>query len=438
MPPRNLNIILLTCFVSAFCYVTHRHTGPALFVSDALSVINRTYVDAIDEAELLTAAMNGMTSKLDEHSEYIPPSRFETFQHNITQEFAGIGIFVELPDDGPPVRVVTPLVGSPALSAGMLPGDRIVRIDDEDVSAMDLAEVSGKLKGPIGTQVNVTVRRDQQDVVLRISRATIELESVIGDHRDPQNQWVFRLADDPSIAYVRLTSFGEKTVAELQAVLQSLDNDFDGLILDLRANGGGLLETAIGVSDMFLEEGQIVSTRTRGGVLAESFAATPGTLVRTDKPIVVLIDGNSASASEIVAACLQDHGRASIVGERSYGKGTVQNVVPLQYGHSALRLTVARFYRPSGENLHRSKDATEDQPWGVRPDAGLAVSLDAESRLKLVQRWAAAAYPALGSLQHNGVPPAASAVDPEQGSLESDPALRRAVDHLAHLPRRHD
>ncbi len=231
MSPRNLNIIVLTFLFCVFCYVAHRRTETALHVGDALNLINNYYVDPIDEDELLNAAMNGMTSRLDQHSEYIPVQEFETFQDNITQEFAGIGIFVDQPPEGPPVRVVTPLVGSPALSAGILPGDRFVRVGEEDVSSMGLQEVSTRLKGPVGTVVNVTVQRKDRQVEMDIERAKIELESVIGAHRDDQNHWVYRLSDDPSIAYVRLTGFGEKTIEELREVLVDLDNDFmrDGL-----------------------------------------------------------------------------------------------------------------------------------------------------------------------------------------------------------------
>ncbi len=261
MPPRNLNIIILAFIVSGFCYLADSRTKTALHVGDALNLINNYYVDPVDEDELLTAAMNGMISTLDQHSEYIPVQQFETFQDNINQEFAGIGIFVEQPEQGQPVRVITPLVGSPALSAGILPGDQFIRIDDQDVSSLGLQEVSTRLKGPVGTTVKVTVRRGDQEVDLRIQRATIELESVIGDYRDDQNQWVYRLRDDPSIAYIRLTGFGEKTVEELRQVLVDLDNDFAALIFDLRGNGGGLLDTAIEVSDMFLDEGEIVSTQ---------------------------------------------------------------------------------------------------------------------------------------------------------------------------------
>jgi carboxyl-terminal processing protease len=289
------------------------------------------------------------------------------------------------------------------------------------------------------------VQRDQELHELGVQRGRIEIESVIGDHRDDENRWVYRLRDDPSIAYVRLTGFGDKTVDELGAVLTELDNDFSAMVLDLRGNGGGLLHAAVDVSDMFLNTGRIVSTRTRGGKIEDRFSAEAGTLVDPKKPIAVLVNGNSASASEIVAACLQDHGRAAIVGTRSYGKGTVQNILPLQYGRSALRLTVARYYRPNGENIHRASGATEEDEWGVSPDEGLSVELDEASLRRLAQRWREASYPSLASIEQETRTPAneneAGADSPPQSdasqdaeilgsSLLADPQLRRAVEHL--------
>ena len=459
MPPRNLNVIILAACLSGFCYFAHRRAKTAMLVGDALQLIDNYYVDPVDEDQLLIAAMDGMTATLDEHSEYIPREDYESFQDSINQEFAGIGIFVEQPEPGKPVRVVTPLVGSPALAAGMLPGDRIVRVDGEDVSAMDLHDVSARLKGQAGTTVNLAIRRDGQQIKMSVRRGRIELESVIGDYRDAENRWVYRLLDDPSIAYVRLTSFGEKTVDELEQVLASLNNDFSALVLDLRGNGGGLLHAAVDVSNMFLNSGKIVSTRTRGGKIEDRFNAEPGTLVDTDQPLAILLDGNSASASEIVAACLQDNDRAVVVGTRSFGKGTVQNILPLQYGRSALRLTVARYYRPNGMNIHRAKDATEEDQWGVRPSDGMEVELDEASLEKLAKRWREASYPSLagmgesldsstgasddgGQTDPTGAdstgadPPGAGpgdqseATDAAGSGLSIDPQLRRAVEHL--------
>lgn len=450
-----------------------------MLVGDALNLIDTYYVDPVDREELLTSAMRGLTSGLDEHSEYIPLEDYETFQDSISQEFAGIGIYVEQPNEGEPVTVVTPLVGSPALRAGLLPGDQIMQVDDLDVSTMPLRDVSALLKGPVGTKVAVKVNRvsepanvDDGDTVdddgrgkelvkllveLLVERDRIELQSIVGDYRDANDKWVYRLADDPTIAYIRMTSFGEKTTSELTAVLQQLDNDFSAIVLDLRGNGGGLLNTAVDVTDMFLDSGSIVSTRTRGGIIEDEFSATNGTLVDLSKPMAILIDGSSASASEIVSAALQDHDRAIVVGVRSYGKGTVQNILPLQFGRSALRLTVARYYRPSGVNIHRGKDAKEDDDWGVSPLENASIEIDIAVIQAIAERMRQATYPSLGSGGNNksdsgsskqqdegpgtaqqtsdmvlDLNPAESGQDSEdvQTALSIDPQLRRAVNLL--------
>lgn len=393
MPTRNVNTLLLAILVALLCYGTHRRARTAMIVGDALDLIDRYYVDPVDRGELLTAAMRGMTETLDRHSEYVPIEAYSSLQDSINQEFTGIGILIEQPEENQPVRIITPLVGSPAREAGLMPGDEIIEIEGRDVRDWDLVNVSKRLKGPIGTPVRIVVRRAGRRVPIRVIRSRIEMESVVGDHRQADDRWAYRLQDDPRIAYLRLTSFGERTVEELRKVLETLDNRFDAMVLDLRGNSGGLLYAAVSVSDMFLDSGRIVSTKTRGGVIEETFRAESGTLVDLDKPLAVLIDGDSASASEIVAAALKDNGRAAIVGLRSYGKGTVQNILPLQSGRSALRLTVARYYRPNDQNIHRTDDATEEDDWGVRPSEGLEVGLDETVLDRLAQRWRRSAYP---------------------------------------------
>lgn len=457
MPPRNLHLILVTALVSLFCHAAYRNTRTASIVGEAIELIDSHYVDTVDRKELVMAAMQGVVERLDEHSSYFAIEEYANFQDSISQEFAGIGIYVEQPVPGAPVRVLTPLVGSPALESGMLPGDLIVEVDGEDVSTMPLADVSSRLKGPAGTIVGLTVKRvvdkpiaNKQDatedlsefdedkandesisgdpaqldasfefesISMSVRRATIELESVLGDHRNESNQWVYRLKSHPEVAYVRLKSFGEKTVRELNDILVSLDNDFQAFVLDLRSNGGGLLYAARDVCDMFLNDGGIVSTRTRGNVIENAYSATPGTLVDVNCPVAVLIDENSASASEIVAACLQDNGRALIAGVRSYGKGTVQEVIPLQYSRSALRLTVARYFRPTNKNIHRKPDATADDEWGVTPDDGFIVPMDMDSLVKLNDAWRIASFPLLSGAPRMTESGADESTDEEPQSL---------------------
>ena len=419
MPPRNINLILLAAIISLFCHVAYRDARTASVIGEAIELIDQNYVDPVDRKTLVSAAMQGVVEQLDDHSSYFAIEEYSNFQDSISQEFAGIGIYVEQPEVGQPVRIVTPLVGSPALKAGLLPGDLIVVVDGEDVSQMALSDVSSRLKGPPGTQVRLKVVREvEKELAVTVTRARIELESVVGDHRDSKNKWVYRLKSQPRIAYLRLKSFGEKTVRELEDILRRLDNEFDALVLDLRGNGGGLLYAARDVCDMFLSAGDIVSTRTRGGVIEESHSATPGTLVDPQIPVAVLIDGNSASASEIVAACLQDNGRAVIVGTRSFGKGTVQEVIPLQYSRSALRLTVARYYRPNNENIHRKSDATEDDEWGVRPDQGFNVPMDMPSLIALDRVWQKASFPLLATEKSDTVPPDQMSADAEDSAIE--------------------
>ncbi|WP_164103900.1 S41 family peptidase [Candidatus Laterigemmans baculatus] len=465
MPPRNFYAILLTFLISQRCYVEAERNRAAAPVADSMHYIDRYYVDEVDQQELLEGAMLGLTEKLDPYSQFFPPGLYEQFQDSIEQEFAGIGAVVEQPDRAAPTRIITPLVGSPALAAGLLPGDQIIGVGDTPTAEMPLPEVVELLRGPIGSTVEVRVRRSppnpttgadsttganpmagteeaagasettgaSEELVFRVTRGNIQLESVLGDHRDAENRWVYRLSEDPQIAYIRLTTFGERTTAELRQTLEELDNRFGGMILDLRGNAGGLLTSAVDICDMFLEEGRIVSTRGRGVLKSApadaaafenaAWDASAGTLVDPRKPLVVLIDGNSASAAEIVAACLKDHGRAILVGERTFGKGSVQNLFPLENGRSALKLTTARFYRPNGQTIHRGPDASEADQWGVQPTAGYAVPLDDETRRRALRRWELATYPHF----------AASVPVPEGSSkalAEVDPQLWRAIETL--------
>lgn len=421
MPPRNIYIIVVAAVVCVACFVTARRVQRAAVVGDAIDLIDRYYVDVIESDKLVEAAMTGLTSRLDQHSEFIPADMYSAFNDMLHQEFAGVGILVEQPQPGEPVRVITPLVGSPALAAGVLPKDEIVAVDGEDVSKLEIREVSNRLRGPIGTDVVIRVRRtiddQQQQLEIQLVRQTISLESVVGDHRDRNNRWVYRLREHPRIAYVRITTFGEKTADELRQVLTDLNNDFDSLILDVRANAGGLLLSAVEVCDDFIDSGPVVTIKKRGGVIDASFDARTGTLIDTEIPMVVLIDGNSASASEIVAACLQDHSRATIVGSRSFGKGTVQNLLPLEFGRSALKLTTARYYRPNGRNIHRIDDAPEDEEWGVSPDPGFEVKVAEEDYRRLVQHWQQVSYPVSSAADVNS-----EAVDPQ---------LKKAIELLS-------
>ncbi len=396
MPLRNVYILIVAFFLGLLCHATARQRQSARVIGEAVDLVNRYYVDSVDDRVLLEDAMSGMLQSLDQHSQYIAPDAYEAFESFLQQEFAGIGILIEQPDPDAPVRVITPLVGSPALRAGLLPGDEIVEVDGVDVRGMPLQKVSDRLRGPLDEKVQVGLRRGEDErLTVAVRRGQIALESVVGDHRNRDSEWVFRVREHPRIGFVRITSFGEKTVAEMRQALTQLDNQFDAFVLDLRGNAGGLLNAAVDVCDFFLEEGLIVTTRGRGDKIVSKATASAGTLIDPQKPMAVLINGESASASEIVAACLQDQRRATIVGTRSFGKGTVQNILMMEYGRSALKLTTARYYRPSGRNIHRRRDADEEEEWGVSPDPGAVVELSESARQQLVRRWQKATYPVL-------------------------------------------
>jgi len=255
---------------------------------------------------------------------------------------------------------------------------------------MQLKDSVKLMRGRPGDPVNISIQREgtEEPISLSIKRAIIPIESVLGDRRKDDGQWVFRLQEDERIAYVRLTTFGKQTVSELTKTLQKGSNGYDykGLILDLRGNAGGLLTSAVKTCDMFIADGKIVSTRSRGGKERSVREATSKTVVDSSIPLVVLVNNYSASASEIVAACLQDHQRALIVGERTWGKGTVQNIIAMEGGKSAIKLTTASYWRPSNKNIHRGKDAKDTDDWGVSPNEGYEVKIE-EKDAEGIAKW---------------------------------------------------
>lgn len=383
MPRRNLIIIALATFLSLVCYhraARNRYVGT---LTEVMNIINSQYVDPVDTRALFEGAMEGMVSTLDPYSGYVNPDEYNRLRETLDQEFGGVGIVVELNPETKRLTVMTPLVGTPAYKAGLRSGDQIIGINGKDTEGMTLEDSVELMRGPEGSSVTLKLLRPEQPEPFEVTlkRARIPIESVLGDRRRQDGSWVFHLEDHPNIGYIRLTNFGKDTAEELQAALQSFrepGNHIEGLILDLRGNAGGLLDAAIETCDLFLDGGVIVTTRGRGGVERASYSATPGVELGKDVPMVVLIDKYSASASEIVAGCLQDQGRAVIAGQRSWGKGTVQNVLPLEGNRSALRLTIASYWRPSGKDIHKRKDAKDIDDWGVRPEPELEVNLTNE------------------------------------------------------------
>jgi carboxyl-terminal processing protease len=379
MPRRNLFILLIAGMLSLACYrqALMSHYGATL--TEALNIIDREYIDPVDSRVLFEGAMDGMVGQLDSYSGYTPPDEYNQFQEVMDGEFGGIGIIVEVNQETGRLTVLSPLVGTPAYKAGLQSGDVILAIDGEAIEGQPLTDAVKRMRGKVGSKVRISVQRESrpEPIEFELARATIPIESVLGDARRQDGTWSFRLVDRPNIGYIRLVNFAERTSEELRAAMQPLlqpGQEVDGLIIDVRGNAGGLLTAAIETCDAFLDDGDIVTTRGRDGVMLSRFEASVGTLWPADRPVVVLIDKYSASASEIVAACLQDHGKATIVGQRSWGKGTVQNVRPLEGGRSALRLTIGSYWRPSGQDIHKRKDAPDSDPWGVRPDEGQEVN----------------------------------------------------------------
>jgi carboxyl-terminal processing protease len=386
-----------------------------------------------------------MVGALDPYASYIPPDDYTHFQESLDQEYGGIGIVVEINPETERLTVMTPLVGTPAHRAGVMAGDVILKIDDQDTLDMDMKAAVNLMRGKPGEPVKVTLARPTREEPLEMTlvREIIPVESVLGDSRRTDGSWNYMLPGKKRIAYVRLISFGEHTEEELTKALSELNGEIDGLIVDMRNNPGGLLTAAVATCDMFLDRGLIVSTRGRGNVELEEFRAKPGVLLDRNIPIAVLVNGYSASASEIVAACLQDNQRAVIVGQRTWGKGTVQNVIQMENGAAAFKLTTAGYWRPSGRNIHRRKGADETAEWGVSPNEGLEVKLTDEQleKLMLARRardvvGVASETPAAPQQPQETAPevpepPAPEVTEDETAEPQSiDPQLDKAIEYL--------
>jgi carboxyl-terminal processing protease len=391
MPRRNLYLLFGISLVSIVCYQQARSSQRDRYgrmfetFTEVMHEIETSYVEPVDERDLFEGALAGMVSRLDEHSAYFNPQEYGELQEDLDQRFGGIGIQVSLENETRQLLVLSPLVGTPAYRAGIVAGDKIVEIDGESTDGFTLDDAVKRLRGEPGEVVRMKVlRADGEIAEHEIERAIIKVDTVLGDVRRPDDRWNFFLDGEEGIGYLRLTSFSEDTEVELTAALEWLAaREMKGLILDLRNNPGGLLDAAVKACDLFVERGVIVTTRGRDGVSQEKYEAQPDGTYR-GFPMAVLVNGYSASASEIVAACLQDHRRATIVGERTYGKGSVQHIIPLEEDTSALKLTMASYWRPSGRNIHRLKKAKEEDEWGVRPDAGFEVKVEGEELEKML------------------------------------------------------
>ena len=312
--------------------------------------VRANYVEEVPDSKLVENAISGMLSQLDPHSSYMPPEQFKNMQQQTKGEFGGLGIEVTM--ENGLVKVVSPIEGTPADKAGLEPGDLVLEIDSEGVDGMSLNDAVDKMRGPVGTKVTLKIFRESSrktfDVTL--TRDNIQIRPVRSE------------LQEGGLGYVRVSTFNDHTYDELAKHLSDLvkangGKPLKGLVLDLRNNPGGLLNQAVKVSDAFLTQGEVVSTRGRIPEQNQRFSATPGDLVN-GVPMVVIINGGSASASEIVAGALQDHKRAVILGTKSFGKGSVQTVIPLPDG-AGMRLTTARYYTPNDRSI---------QAEGIVPD----------------------------------------------------------------------
>src|SRR6202047_4915293 len=369
--------------------------------------VRAEYVDEVSDDTLVESAINGMLTSLDPHSNYLNTKNFNDMKVQTRGEFGGLGIEVSM--ESGLVKVVSPIDDTPAARAGLKPGDLITHLDGDPVQGMTLPEAVEKMRGPVSSEIKLTIRREGRDPFdVKLIRATIKIQS-IRSHLEGDN-----------IGYIRVTTFNEKTDTGLNNAMKSLKqqagNKLVGVVLDLRNNPGGLLDQAVAVSDAFLEKGEIVSTRGRRGEDAQRYNARAGDIA-AGLPMVVLINGGSASASEIVAGALQDHHRAILLGTRSFGKGSVQTIIPLP-GHGAMRLTTARSFTPPGPPI---------QPKGIDPDI-LVEPAKIEKTPEKGDKVATASD--LKRDDSGDGPPEQSSVDPSIMGTPADYQLTRAVDML--------
>ena len=328
--------------------------------SEVLDKINKEYVDEVNQSEAMDAAINGVLQSLDPYSAYMSPDSFKNMQTETSGEFGGLGIEVSM--EAGVVKVISPIDNSPAEEVGVKAGDYIVKIDDVQVQGKTLSEAVELMRGPVGSDIEITVRRrgERKALIFTITREIIQVASVKSEIKDDQT------------AYIRLTSFNENSSKQIKKEIKKLEknNNVKSYILDLRNNPGGLLSQAIKISDFFLDNGEIVSTKSRKNSENQKWFATKGDITN-GKTLIVMINYGSASASEIVAGALKDHKRAIIVGENSFGKGSVQSIIPLK-NKGAIRLTVAKYYLPSGKSISEV---------GVLPDIEIEEDSD-EFRIK--------------------------------------------------------
>ncbi len=390
MSRRNLLILIVVALVAAFCHHRVQKNPYVRVLSEAMATVENRALDPVGDKKLFEGAMTGMVEQLDDYSDYIPAAQMSEFHETIDGQFGGVGIRIGVDPDTKQLKVLSPLAGWAAARAGILAGDRILRIGEASTQGMSIDDASLLLRGKPGSTVSLTIVHEGQTkpVTLALVREIIHEDTVLGDTRNADGTWNFWLEGSDRIGYIRIASFTDDTIIELRDALARLAaGGMRGLVLDLRDNPGGYVDAAVEVCDLFVKSGVIVSTRRREGRVFKTVMAS-GNAPYADLPIVVLVNQESASAAEIVAACLQDNARAMVVGQRSFGKGTVQEVIYLPEGCGAMKITTASYWRPSGRNIHRSRKATGKDDWGVSPDKGCEVPLD-EAEFLRWQAWRA-------------------------------------------------
>ena len=423
MPIRNLLIVVLAMIIGLACYRRASRNRYAATIADAMGRIDDHFVEPVDRRELFEGSMRGMLRRLDPYSGYVSEEDYMQLLESMEQQFGGVGMVMDIDADTGRPMVLSPQFNSPAYQAGIRAGDIIWAINGEDTADLDSNGAIRQIRGEPGTSIVLSILSvgEEKPRKVTIERAIIPVESVLGYARRADGSWDFVVSEHPELAYIWVDSFGEETAAEILRALRATLPKTEALIIDLRRNAGGLLDAAVDVCDLFLSEGTIVTIKGRGQRLEAAFTADADEdFVPSQLPIVVLVDRFSASAAEIVAACLQDHNRATVIGERTWGKGTVQTVVELEGGRSAMRLTTATYWRPSGQNIHRSRKASDEDQWGVQPTKPLEVKLadDEINDLWTIRR------------QRFSAPVDSAASQDDEAEQLTDRQLQKAIEYL--------
>lgn len=454
MPKRNVILLVVVCLSCLAAYAAREQAAAGRRFGEVVSLIRSSYYEPVDDERLFEAAVDAALGELDEHSAYIRGGDRSDLEATLDQNFGGIGLELSIDERRRMPVVASPVIDSPAWRAEIHAGDWIEAVGGESTVDRPLREVVDRLRGVVGEPVSMRVATASQEPITTLDpaaavpevverrdvtlvRERIETESVLGDRRDASGRWQWMLEGAPEIAYVRVTSFGERTAGELAKAFAAIEaaGDVRGLVIDLRGNPGGLLTAAVDACDLLLDDGVIVHTRKHrsavdGSLPVDSRRATAGASL-AGVPVAVLVDGLTASAAEIVAACLQDDGRATVVGSRTFGKGTVQSILPLADDRGLLKLTTSEYLRPSQATIHRRQSAGDDDVWGVSPDPGyeIAPSAEAVARTTAWRRARDAAGPVPRWMVVAGLP------------REIDPVLARGLDAISaatDLPRQEE